>query len=88
MTTHYHIEIRGDLNHLGYKLQTMFMAKAKHISGTVSEQKNMIVIEAEGEKVILDAFVLACKQKFSEKHDIEILLENRPIEYYDDFIIL
>ncbi len=88
MTTHYHIEIRGELNNLGYKLQTMILAREHNISGTVSEQNNLIIIEAEGEEKMLDAFVASCKEKISKEHDIEMLIEDRIIKYFDDFIIL
>jgi len=87
MLNHYHIEIKGKLNRLGYKLHTMLLANKYQILGKVSEGNNLIEIEAEGEKDDLDAFVTACKKQMNDNKIDDINIEERPLAYYDEFTI-
>jgi acylphosphatase len=87
MINHYHIEIRGKLNRLGYKLQTMILANKYTIFGKVSEGSNLIEIEAEGEAAKLDAFVTACKKEMNGDKIDELTIEKRPLAFYDEFTI-
>lgn len=87
MFEHYHIEIKGNLSRLGYKLQTMILANKYTILGKVSEGSNLIEIEAEGEVAKLDAFVAACKKEMNGDRIDDLIIEKRPLAYYDEFTI-
>ena len=87
MLNHYHIKIKGKLNHLGYKLQAMILANKRHVHWKVMEGNNLIEIDAEGEEAKLEAFVDACKKEMNGDKIDELIIEKRPLAYYDEFII-
>jgi|GEM_PF-2582103 len=87
MLNHYHIEIKGKLNRLGYKLQAMILANKYSIHGNVSEGNNVLEIEAEGEESKLEAFITACKKEMNGDKIDELIIEKRPLAYYDEFTI-
>ncbi len=87
MLCHYHIEIKGKLNRLGYKLQAMILANKFTIHGKVSEGNNLLEIEAEGEEAKLEAFVASCKKEMNGDKIEEIIIETLPLAYYDEFTI-
>nr|NQU89355.1 acylphosphatase [Bacteroidota bacterium] len=88
MLKHYHIEIRGKVNRQGYKLHTMILANRHAIHGNVAERVNRIEIEAEGEKANLEGFVAFCKKELAGSKIESIILEEKPLAYYDEFTIL
>jgi acylphosphatase len=87
MLIHYHIEIKGKLNQLGYKLHAMILANKFTISGKVKEGNNLIEIEAEGEEAKLEEFVASFKKEMNGDKIDNIVIEKRPLAYYDEFTI-
>ena len=65
----------------------MILANKHHIQGKVSEGVNLIEIDAEGEEAKLEAFVDACKKEINGDKLDEIIIEKRPLAYYDEFTI-
>lgn len=88
MIRHYHIEIKGKVNQLGYKLHTMILANKYTILGNISEWNNLIEIEAEGEEVNLKVFITSCKKRLTGSNIDEIIINEKPLAYYDEFTIL
>ncbi len=88
MVKHFHIDIKGKVNQLGYKLHTMILANKYTILGNISEWNNLIEIEAEGEEANLEIFIASCKKGLPESKIIEIMINEKPLAYYDEFTIL
>lgn len=87
MVKHFHIEIKGKVNKLGYKLHTMILANKYKILGNVLERINLIKIEAEGEEANIDAFIASCKKGLSVSKIEEVIINEKPLAYYDEFTI-
>ena len=88
MVKHFHIDIKGKVNQLGYKLHTMILANKYTILGNISEWNNLIEIEAEGEETNLKVFIASCKEKLKGTKIDEIIIDEKPLAYYDEFTIL
>ena len=88
MARHYHIQIKGKVNQLGFKLHTMILANKHTILGNVSERINLIGIEAEGEEANIEAFIASCKKGLTGSKIDEVTVNEKPLAYYDEFTIL
>ncbi len=88
MIRHYHIKIKGEINQLGYKLHTMILANKHTVFGNVSEWTNLIEIEAEGEEANLEIFIATCKKGLTGSKIDEVVVNEKPLAYYDEFTIL
>jgi acylphosphatase len=66
----------------------MILAKKHTIFGNISEHSNLIEIEAEGEKANIEAFIASCKKGLTGSRVDEIVVNEKPLAYYDEFSIL
>jgi len=90
MHKHFTIKIRGNLQGKGYKLRTMIFASKYRIKGSVAEDNNKIIIEAEGEENNLEAFFNSVIHSHKETGNHEFRVEKvaSSLTYFDDFRIL
>ncbi len=88
MKINYHIEIRGNVNHLGNKLKIMILANQCNIAGSVSEKEHQLEIEAEGNEKDLKDFIEICRKKFAGEGIVNMTVKEQNPTYYDDFSIL
>ena len=88
MKINYHIEIIGNVNHLGNKLKIMMLANQYNIAGSVSEKEHQLEIEAEGNEKDLKDFIETCREKFSGEGITNMTVKEQNPACYDDFSIL
>ena len=87
MNRNFQIIITGKVNARGLKLQTMMLAKKYHIAGMVTEKANCILIDAEGDHLLIERFISACEKMIRSEASNKLTVKENPLAYYDEFII-
>jgi acylphosphatase len=88
MIRHLQIIISGKLENTGFRLYALWGASQMEIKGSVEQQPDQIIIEAEGEESDVEQFVQWCKKgpESSKIDSFETIEKN--IKSYQDFKIL
>lgn len=89
MQKHITITLSGNLAHKGLKLRAMMLANEFDIKGSVAENEKQVVIEAEGTNINLDLFARAISKygKDDPTKDVVQISGNKPLSYFEEFII-
>lgn len=89
MHKHFTITLSGNLVHKGLKFRAMILADKFGIKGSVAENENQIVIEAEGEEKDLNQFFRSFSiygEKDKTGNSIR-KTESRTLSCFEEFII-
>lgn len=85
MMKHIQIIIRGLKHNSGNRFRTFFMAKQLGLSGTVREDHEKLIIQAEGPEEKLMELIWYFEREHP-KHILEVA--DKPMEFFDEFMIL
>jgi len=88
MNKHFQVTIDGDFRKSGKRFHTFLVAKSFQIKGSVAIKENQLVIEAEGDEVNLQKFIMWCKHFHLDAETVAFSADEKPLSYYDDFLIL
>ncbi len=88
MMKHIQIIIRGLKHNSGNRFRTFFMAKQLGLSGLVREDHEKLVVEAEGPEEKLNELIRYFEREHPGLSKQVIELEDKPKEFFDEFMIL
>lgn len=89
MHKHFTITFSGNLFHKGLKLRAMMLASKFGITGSVTEDRNQIVIEAEGDEKDLNQFYKSISMYIEKDNanNTAYVTESMSLSYFEEFII-
>lgn len=88
MRKHIQIRMKGDVKNKGLRFQAMREAYQYNISGWVAELNDSLRIEAEGEEDNLNKFIERCKKGLEYSIPVSFEISEKPLLYFDRFLIL
>ncbi len=88
MIKHFQLIIRNHVASSGNRFRIFLAAKQLGIKGFVSENPEIITIEAEGEQDSLDKFIQACNHIPCNKTSLEIIINEKHRMFHDEFLIM
>jgi acylphosphatase len=88
MIRHLQITISGKVQHTGFRLYALWGASEYNINGSVKEQSEQIVIDAEGEELSLGSFIEWCKKGPAGSKVHAVSTADKPLYGYTEFRIL
>ncbi len=88
MKKHIQITIRGVNTNTGNRFKTFVAAKQLGLSGMVYEDRESLIIEAEGDEENLAKIISYLEQKYVGISSTKIKVTEKPVMFYDEFLIL
>lgn len=87
MTKHIQITIRGLQANSGNRFRTFVAAKQLGLSGMVNEDREKLIIEAEGDEENLNLLVRHFERINAGLPSIKTEIIEKPVMYYEEFLI-
>jgi len=85
---HYKIVVRGRVQGVGFRYNTIQTAKRYNINGSVTNRMDgSVLIEAEGEEGKLELFTQWCRNGPDWAHVDEITISECPVVGYKEFCL-
>ncbi len=88
MNQHYQITLKGNFKQSGFRFHALQAAHDFSIRGQVTERNGNIIIDAEGDEKDLEKFLKWCHSHRATNESDSILVDKKPLAYYDEFLIL
>ncbi len=88
MRKHIQIEFHGKVEKQGNRFHTLAAARSLDIKGSVKEDADHILIEAEGEISQLDKMIAWFREYINGNLMDKIRIEEKELTFYDDFRIV
>jgi len=88
MKKHYQIILKGRFQRSGFRFHAFLAAHTLSIRGMATERDGNIIIEAEGDENELEEFIKWCREgnRTPSPESVEVI--EKPLAYYNEFLIL